>query len=320
MLSYGIKKEDENGCVHSIDNLVVEYVVRDMNAKSVLDALAELFRQTVKDWNEEKSRRDDNPPASKFAWFRSSIWGDGFYIQYGQYREYDKVEKKWYEFPLLRMKFNPNKYFEHPFLEKFLTWAADRCENGCIVKFDYTVDVPTRPAHIMVDSRKEYGLHKGTKYYGQRNKHGHLKVYDKRVESGLETNLTRVEWTFCHGKQIAFDAVTWLRNGPVPLLDVDELGKQPYNVVRLIATIKALGGDVEEALSLFDRRTRKKIEPYTVGSGIQLLEDDMRFVEWLLQYYCDVMSVSYSSPNVNIGSMFTRLSSDDLEAFEDMPF
>lgn len=322
MISYAQSLKDSLGCVHSIDNLVFEFVVKDYNVSSVFDSLSEIFADTVHGWEKEKSCAKNRPACSKYCWFRSAIWGGGVDIQYGHYRNFDKVTREWVEFPLLRVKFNPNKYWGSPLLKHLIAFFDENCDNGCLIKFDYAIDVPARSCDIQVHSRKEPGLYKGTRYYGQRNKHGRLKVYDKRVESDLPDDVTRVEWTFCFGKPIVFDNVHLLTGGPAPLPDVKTLGGASYNIARLLLDIRSLGGDVSECLRRFDPKTQKKLEPYTIGSGVQLLCADAVQLSTLLLVYCNDLSLSFRSDGVNpvsIGAVASRPSSDDLES-EELPF
>lgn len=316
MLSYGKTWTDSRRCVHSIDNLVAEFVVNSFSSKVVLDELSEIFRTSIPGWERSKSCKDNLPACSNYCWFRSSIWGGGFYIQFGHYQDFDKSTREWSEYPLLRLKFNPNKYWSSPVLSPLLSWISLNCDNGVLVKFDYAIDVPARLNDIQVNSRKEPGLYKGTRYYGQRNKHGRLKIYDKKAESELPDDTVRVEWTFCFGKPIVFDRVVWLTNGPAPLPDVRELGKS-YAYAQLILYINSLGGDPQQALGYLDSRTAKKLEPYTIGSGVQLMDGCLDILTFLLRSYCDALSLSFSSDGVNsisIGRHFERLSNDDLEA------
>lgn len=323
MLSYGKKVTDSLGCVHSIDNLVVEFIVKNFNSDSVLDGLAsEVFSPTIPGWELSTYSKKDQPACSAYSWFKSSIWGGGFYIQYGQYKDFDKITREWSEYPLMRVKFNPNKYWSSPVLSRLISWIDRECDSGVIVKFDYAVDVPARLRDIEVRSRKEPGLYKGTRYYGQRNKHGRLKIYDKKTESSLPDDFTRVEWTFCYGKSIVFDDVFWITNGPAPLPDAKELGVRSYNTARLLLAIRSLGGDVSEYLSLYDRRTIKKLEPYTIGTGVQLLDSGFEHLSNLLFFYCSELSVSFQADGVkpiSIGTDFKRLSTDDLES-DSLPF
>lgn len=320
MLLYGIKHVDSLGCTHSIDNLVLEYCVKFSSQKIVFDELSAIFLKYIPGWERSKCCKENLPACSAYSWFKSAMWGAGFYLQFGHYRDFDKTTRKWSEYPLLRIKFNPNKHWSSPVLPDLIDWLDANCDNGVLVKVDYAVDVPARMKDIQVSSRKEPGLYKGTRYYGQRNKHGRLKLYDKRSESSLSDDLTRVEWTICYGKPIVFDSVVWLTNGPAPLPDARELGKS-YAYARMLLDICALGGDVQQALGYLDHRTAKKIEPYTVGSGVQLFDGNTEILQNLLRSYCVPLSLSFVSGGVNafsIGNAF-RVSSDDLES-DDLPF
>lgn len=321
MISYAKTLTDSSGCVHSIDNLVVEYLVRSTGQDFVLSSLAhEVFEPVIVGWTLQDNSKSDNSPCSAYNWFRSSIWGGGFYLQFGQYRDFDKLTREWFELPVLRVKFNPNKYSDSPVLARLLDWIKRECDNGVLVKLDYAVDIPARLSDIRVRSRKEPGLFKGTRYYGQRNKHGRLKLYDKKLESALSSDLTRVEWTFCHGKPLSFDDVFWVTRGPKPLPDISELSPQTRTLALLLLEIRSLGGDVASSLGLLDSRTAKKIEPYTLGEGVRLLSDScLTSFGALVEHYCDVLSVSFASGGVNIGYPLSRFSLDDLED-DSLPF
>lgn len=322
MLLYSKYIVDPKSCTHSIDNLVVEYVVKSFRTETVLDELSKIFADTIPGWERDKNCKERLPACTKYQFFRSAIWGGGYSIQYGHYQDFDKLTREWTEYPLLRVKFNPNKWMNSPVFARLIAWLDAWCDNGVIVKFDYAVDVPARLSDIQVYSRKEPGLYKGTRYYGQRNKHGRLKIYDKEEESNLDVVTSRVEWTFCLNKPIVFDDVMWITNGPAPLPDVTELGSQSYSLARMILTIRSLGGDPREALSLLDYRTQKKLEPYTIGTGVQLFDCGVEYLTELLYYYCLTLSVSFSADGVNaisIGNNFRRLSADDLES-DELPF
>lgn len=325
MLKYGKVVLDAAGCAHSIDNLVVEYFIDSFSADAVIDSLAtEVFAPSLPSWDREKSVKLNMAPSSRYSWFRSHIWGGGFTLSYGHYTNFDPVERTFDELPLLRVKFNPNKHSNDPLLSRLLAWLdAHAGSDGSLVKFDYAVDVPVAPCFVEVHSRKEPGLLKGTRYYGQRGRHGRLKVYDKQKEAETECPLTRLEWTFAAEKPLVFDDAYYFTCGPEPLPDASALDIRTFALVRLVSDIRTLGGDVRQALSYLNFRTRKKIEPYTLGSGVRLISPDMLIVRAILSHYCDALSVSYRCTGVNgfdIGVVFRRLSADDLEAETDLPF
>lgn len=317
MISYAQKIFDSDLCSHSIDNLVIEYYVDSFSADRVMDSLAGIFSSCVPDWDREKCTRDDLPACSKYQYFKHTIWGGGFHISYGHYKGFDKVDRTWDVLPVIRFKFNPNKWMRGSLFDALHAWIRERCDNGVLLKYDYAIDVPCRLCDLAVDSRKEPGLYKGTRYYGQRNQHGRLKIYDKKTESAADVpdDMTRVEWTFCSGREIAFDTIVWLTDGPAPLPAVSDLAPQTYAVARVLLDLKAAGGSVESALQYFDRRTRKKLEPYTVGTGARLMENGADQLHELLRQYCDLFSLSYTAPGVNgitIGSD-VRASGDELD-------
>lgn len=321
MLLYGKNLADSYGCTHSIDNLIFEFVVKSFNADTVFRELAAIYSDTVPGWDDKKYSRHALPACAKYGYFHDSIWGGGTYIRYGHYRDFDRLTREWTVYPLLRVEFNPNKYLNSPVVSRLRKFFSEWCESGYLVKFDYAVDVPCVNDNIAVYSRKEPGLFKGTRYYGQRNKHGRLKIYDKKSESDLPADTTRVEWTFCSDKPIVFDDVRWLTQGPKPLPDVSELSPQTYTLARLILENINLGGDPRRCLSFLDYRTQKKLEPYTIGSGVQLLVCSDSLLA-LLRYYCSELSLSFRSGDVNpivIGSG-ERCSFDDLESDEELPF
>lgn len=332
MVRYENKNTDELGCTHSIDNLVIDFLVTSFSADTVLSELGTIFRDVDPSWSADTCTKTDLPACSKYQFFKATIWCRGFHCSYGQYQDFDPVDRTWNCVPILRVKFNPNKYMRSPVFAPLFAWIREWCCDGQIVKFDYAVDIPCRLEDLVVHSRKEPGLYKGTRYYGQRHQHGRVKIYDKATESafrdGDETEpaepLTRMEITFCSGKPLAFDSVLWLTRGPEPLPDVSELGSQAYAIVRLLRDLKACGGDVLTALGYLDRRTQKKIEPYTIGSGVQLFSCGDRWVVELLKVYCSELMITYRSGGVNpvrIGpdQLPEWLSIDDLEDPDQLP-
>ena len=316
-LSYCKVVTDDKGCTHSVDNLVMDYIPFMQKTDTLFTSLANHVFSKIDGWCLEDNSKRDLVACSKYNWFRNSIWGAGIHMSYGQYRSRDKVTGEWDEYPLLRVKVNPNKYWSTATMTALHEWLSLNCADGILVKYDYAVDIPVPLRDVMVNSRKEYGEFKGTRYYGQRNKHGRMKVYDKSEESQLDKPLTRCEWTFAHGKSAICDETYWFTHGPLPLPDIGELSARTLTLAKLVAEIRRLGGmaEAEKALDLLDNRTRKKIEPYTIGTGIQLLECRSALVE-LLTHYCDELSISYTDGAVNgitIGNApaFTVLADED---------
>lgn len=309
--------------VHSLDNLVVEYIVPDFNTGRVIEQVGDVFRSVLGDeWSLDKFSKLNCPACSKYDFFRDHVWGAGFHLSFGQFTDYDRVAKQFDVVPLLRVKFNPNKYYDTPLASALFAYFRDFCASGALLRFDYAIDVPCRLKDVVVHSRKEKGLYKGTLYYGQRNKHGRLKIYDKDLESDNGDLLTRVEWTFSYGKPFSFDDVSYLTSGPVPLPDVRDMDSRSRNFVLTLLHVRSLGGDVMEDLERFDYRTRKKFEPYVLGQGVKLVGDDCSVLVSLLRDWCSRLNLSFKSGGVNplvIGSC-SRLYGDLDFSEEELPF
>lgn len=275
---------------------------------NVFAELGAIFKAADDTWTPEKCSKPELPACSKYAFFRSTIWCNGFHVSYGHYTKRDPIDGSWTELPILRLKFNPNKYTQSPVYASLMAWIQEHCFDGTLVRFDYAVDIPCRLDDLIVNSRKEPGLYKGTRYYGQRHQHGRVKIYDKMAEKAFRDRsdlapdqgpVTRVEYTFCANRPIEFDRIVWLTRGPAPLPDVSEMSPQTLTLAKLLRDLRAAGGDVFQALGYLNYRTRKKIEPYVVGSGIQLLADGVTTLRDLLQGICDTLSIAYRSGGVN---------------------
>lgn len=99
------------------------------------------------------------------------------------------------------IEFNPNKVGkEGVALINHLKKSGARFS---LVRFDLAIDFPIcRDTLRLVKDKRKYGCEISssmTEYLGQRNKAGRVKVYDKRVESQLDYDCSRVELT-CDGK------------------------------------------------------------------------------------------------------------------------
>lgn len=140
--------------------------------------------------------REFGKGASQYKYNLNVGWqGDGaVYIGYHHNSENPKLKKERFD---VKIEFNPNK---HDFDKNKMLWI---CLNRFkdfrkgIKAIDLAFDFPYGIDEVVPVSLTGKTLNKfqTTYYYGQRGKHGFLKVYDKAAEEGIEGKKTRVEYT-----------------------------------------------------------------------------------------------------------------------------
>lgn len=267
MIKYYNPVVDKDGYIHSIDNVVITWYLRC----SVDLAVSKIRELKEKYMPSNYWERLNCSACQKWAWYQNHIHiEDGIYVSLGRYREYDRNEKKWYVFPMIKLEVNPNKHYDKPIYQGLVEFIQEWCASGYMNKHDYAVDVPFSPDSVKVyGSRKEPGLHKGTRYWGQRNKHGYLKIYDKQKESGLESCLTRIEHTLFNNKPISFENVCITKFEGVET-DMSGLDSVNEAFVKMIILLKQHGEDYEDCIKGLNYRRRKKIEPFISGKNERL--------------------------------------------------
>ena len=125
----------------------------------------------------------DKLPSSKYLLYRDTVVIGGIHVRAGKYTSYDKVSGTSVIAPLFQLRLNPNKYYDVDWFQDLLKELLKCASNGVLQKYDYAVDIPKKPCFVEVlSTRKEKGLYKGTRYYGQANRHGNLRIYDKQKE------------------------------------------------------------------------------------------------------------------------------------------
>ena len=282
-MDYYFSLKDSSGYVHSIDNLILTYYVENIGFKCINKMILDL--QVIKDkypginyW--EKLNIN---PCRKYSFYQHAIHlDDGIYILLGHYTDYDKDKKTANVFPMIRLELNPNKHGNKPIMKDLMELINSTCYDCTLSRYDYAVDIPLTPDKINVfGSNKEKGLYKGTRYYGQRNKNGFCRIYDKQKEQGLETPLTRVEHVFSTiktTKNLSFEKI-YIEDKKEEL---EVLSKTDAVIVDLCTTLKANNLDFEEILNKLDRRKKKTIMSHLNGNGYRLLEFDKKIHDDLL--------------------------------------
>lgn len=286
-MRYFYSIEDENNCVHSIDNVIFIYYLRNTNMKKVAEELIAIREKNHCDGWE----RLDCKPCNKYSWYQNIVhFQNSIHISFGKYGDYDQTRHTYMLFSMLRLEVNPNKHSEEPIFRDILSWLKRNCTSGELKKFDYAIDVPYPISSIRIyNSRKEPGLYKGTIYRGQRSQHGFLKIYDKAKETGEEGSLTRIEYTLDAGKKPSLEniAVRLEDTGDCKTMlqiesegDSDTKGtKQEQRTVNvciagLALDLEGLGGNYQPYLKKLNYRRRKQLEPLLTRGTLMVKKDE----------------------------------------------
>lgn len=272
-MDYFFYEKDSNNYIHSIDNLILTYYINGLGKSCILRILSLI--QCLKDKYDNLNywEKLNINPSSKFQFYQNAIHlDDGIYILIGHYNDYDRDKKEMYVFPLVKLEVNPNKHGNKPVLNDLLELLKSSAYTFTLNRYDYAIDIPVPTEDIQVFStNKEKGLYKGTRYYGQRNRNGFCRIYDKAKESNLDTPLTRVEHIISNvktTKKISFEKIH-IRSSNT---EVDKLSKTDSCIVELCSLLSANGVDYINVLEKLDYRKRKTIESHLNGCNYKLLE------------------------------------------------
>lgn len=292
-MEYFFSKKDSNGYIHSIDNLILTYYIEDIGLKGV-----ERFLTAIQNLKNDYSDLDyweklNINPCRKYSYFQHAVHLDeGIYLLIGHYMDYDRGSKELTAFPMMRLEINPNKHADKPIFKALMELINRCCYDCSLTRYDYAIDVPVRPEDVQVfGSRKEKGLYKGTRYFGQRNKNGFCRIYDKAKEQKLDTSLTRIEHVVSltkTTKKVSFESV-YIRDESLSFKE--SLGKTDKVIVELCTLAAANGLDFEPILESLDKRKRRTIKSHLDCGGYKLLEFDNDLHTSLLSMVYDYFEI-----------------------------
>ena len=283
-MNYFISEIDDSGNVYSIDNLVLEYVLNHPNTKYIdfLHSLKLKYPEYEKEYYENLNK----PYSSKWQFYNNNVHlCKGITTWFGKWTLNNNGDKTC--FPIVKIEFNPNKYGNKPILNDLMDFIEENCGDSELKKYDIAIDFKCKPEDIIYSTRKEKGLHKGTRYYGQRNKDGYCKIYNKRIEQNLDYDLTRIEFTLSHKKQgknhrkdLNIDDI-FMRSG---CSDEIILKSKPMNALyRLCALCEISNLDYREILDCLNDREKYQILGALTSSKFEKYEFDEKIHDRLIE-------------------------------------
>ncbi|WP_455615279.1 hypothetical protein [Eisenbergiella sp.] len=285
-MDYFYSLTDSHGYVHSIDNCVITYYVHDVGIHAINRLIDDIH--VIRDKHPELKywEKLGINACRKYSFYQNAIHlDDGIYLLIGHYTDFDRDSKEAYIFPMMRLEINPNKHVQKPVFKDFMDLVNKVCYDGVLNRYDYAVDILAPLNDVQVfGSNKEKGLYKGTRYFGQRNRNGFCRIYDKSAEQGMEEKLTRVEHVISltkSTKNISFEKV-YIKSDKEELEDIS---KTDEVIVKLCVLCEANGLEYGEILNGLDRRKKKTIISHISGCGYQKLEYDKEIHDKLLDFY-----------------------------------
>lgn len=290
-MEYYFYLKDTYNFIHSIDNCVVSYYL-----KCSLEHAINILHEEGK----ERSTYYENLNklgCSKWSYFQNHIhYDDGIYIKLGKYRIFREDKKRIELLPIVQFEINPNKHAKKESFSEIIDFIKVYCTDGVLDNYDYAIDIPKPLDDIQViGTRKEKGLYKGTRYYGQRNQHGYCKIYDKAKEQCLPEILSRVEHTLSNSKKLSLEKF-FIRDTEANL-DLSCLSNSTRTIVLLCLEVKQLGGDYESIIdNSMDRRLKKTVLEHIKGEFIEY-KYDLNILNQLLEKMFELFNISYTDAN-----------------------
>ena len=289
-MEYYYSVQDAHNFTHSIDNCVVSYYL-----KCTLDSAVKILHGLGA--NRPTYYENLNKTGcSKWSYYRDHIhYDDGIYIKLGKYKIWIKEEKRAELLPVIQIEVNPNKHSGKASFNEIIDFIRQNCTDGHLDKYDYAIDIPVALNDVQIfGSRKEIGLYKGTRYFGQRNKHGYCKIYDKGKEQKSADVLTRVEHTLVNDQIVSLESF-YIRQSE-ECSDLSGLSNSTKTIVLLCLEIKQLGGDYLSIIDGMNPRTKKQIVEHLQGGFIEY-EYNLDILNKLLAKISDLFRISYADAN-----------------------
>lgn len=161
------------------------------------------------------------------------------------------------------LEFNPNKCMNSQVFNEFWLEFKNMTVTRDISRWDLAIDIPIdRRQCILTKDKRNYQciLDKSkTEYLGRRSSEGFVKLYDKKEESKLDYDLTRLEITLKLTTNInnAFPTVLIMDSQEHMMLE-EKLGNRDSVLLQLLRA----SDNMNYYLKQLTYRQRKKLEPY----------------------------------------------------------
>lgn len=277
-MNYFISEKDQNGYVYSIDNLILDYTLNHPST-DIISFIHDLIKK-YPEYEKEYYELLNKPYSSHWQFYNNKVHiCNGCTVWFGKWTVNNEGDKT--IFPVFRIEFNPNKHMDKPIIIDLLTWIYQNMGDSELRKYDMAIDIKCKLQDVQViGSRKEKGLYKGTRYYGQRNQDGYCKIYDKGTEQDLDEDLTRIEHTLVHQRKDSHHKKKGINLENVYIKTYTEekiiLKSKPMQAIyELCVRCAANNIEFDDIVSDLGRREQKIIKDAISGGSYKKLDIDI---------------------------------------------
>lgn len=301
---------DENNYIYSIDKVSISFSM-DVGNNENLDSLLNDLKDLNKKYEYICTIFDNCAPRSSLGWTKHLLkYSGGFVVFIGYWSKKSKMDSDWSTLYYVRIEFNPNKnlvdnvnYSLSDDISSVYTNNTDLirnviktiryyCSKYEYKRCDFAIDIPTKIDYVILPQslkrKQNYGT---TKYFGSPGSHGRLKIYDKKTESCLDYDLTRVEYTFKANNKIKWENIMVIDKSK-DILDIDlNITSNTETIVKLCMALKSAGLDYGEYLKNLNPRKRKEVIFSVEGFG-KVLEPSEPVLNNLIFELSDYLNLS----------------------------
>ena len=174
------------------------------------------------------------------------------------------------------VEFNPNKVCGCEPFDILFRQLKLACKHITLSRYDLAIDFPVKRSNLglVKDSRKYAyemcSIEDKTEYLGQRNKVGRVKLYNKTMESNLDSEVTRLEITVGDTKLEDVQKLIPGVTGLYSIADIDDL----KGTDRVLVEALRRCDDKEVLFRMLGRGKAEKLKPYVLGEQTTYILSD----------------------------------------------
>lgn len=283
--------------VLSVDKVVNDYYISNPQKREILKSMLEIitlkYACELSHWQSFKIGTFHENITIKFK------DGESFWVGLGL----NEAKTNWGR---VRIEFNPNKVALHSAFREVLALlnTSSRAMHTAVTRFDLAIDLPVLRENVFLvkDNRLYLERRHGqewTQYLGKKSNIGHVKLYNKQIESKLSHPLTRLELTldpYAFYEDINMPTVYFIKDLQMTFDDM-KLTDTERSILEAI-----LNGHIK--LERLGRKERKKMENIIKNyvEYITITQEDYSEIIRQVKAYKEYPTVPLDKQNLDLDS------------------